>query len=175
MIIQVASIFKLNENKTFTDAEILEATNLLKTNFYFLKWDDLRLFVQQVKLGRYNDIYNRWDMPTFFQMLQRYCDERAEVSTSINKVKQLERNKEPLSPETIELRNEFLRKLDEKKRKTIEIKVPEIDEQQKLVNSWIAEFKKEVGILGGFIDYDGKKLSCEQYCRVKLKEYNENN
>lgn len=175
MLIKVCSLFKLAENKTFSDIEILEATNLIKQEYYFLKWDDLLLFTRQVQLGRYNDIYNRWDLPTFFQMLDRYVAERAETATSINRVKSEELKREPLSPETIKMISDFKRVQDEKRRKSIEISVPEIDESQKLVNGWIEEFKKKVGKINGFLEIDGKMLSCEQFLNYKLEQYNKNN
>ncbi len=175
MLIVLSGLFKLADNKTFSDSEILEATNLLKTQYYFLKWDDLLLFVQQVKLGKYNDIYNRWDMPTFFQMLDRYVEERVQTATTINRVQATERKNEPLSPRTLELIKQFVSKPSPQRAKGYGVINSEKSNVDILVNTWIEEFKKKAGSLRNFLDLNGKKLDIHAFLALKQKEYNENN
>lgn len=171
MFIILAKVFKLAENKTFSDMEIYEATELLKTQYYFLKWDDLLLFVQNVKLGRYNDIYNRWDMPTFFSMLDRYCDERTNTATTINQVKAIEQKREALSEDTLKMIQAFKDKNESDRRARYQVaEAKEMGEAQKLHNEWIADFKKEVGTLAGFITIGEKKLNINEYLEYRNAE-----
>jgi len=168
LLIEVCSVYKVDEHKSLSDEEIKEVVNIILADYFFLKWEDMLLFVKNVKMGKYGKIYGSFDMPTFFMMLETYCENRTAEAASINRVKAEEQKKEPMSDATMKMISEFKAKQSEKRKaQYIVQELKELSEEQKLVNEWIADFKKQVGYLQGFLEVDGKMLSIEQYLRYR--------
>lgn len=167
-MVEFCSIYKVDDSKSLTDNEIKEVVQIILADYFFLKWDDMLIFLKNAKKGTYGKIYGSLDMPTFFQMLDTYCDNRREVAQAINRVKAEEYKREELSSDTMKMIQEFKDKQAAKRRKEYEVtELKELSSEQKLVNSWIADFKKQVGYLQGFLEVDGKKMSIEQYLRYR--------
>jgi hypothetical protein len=172
LLIEVCSVYKVDEHKSLSDEEIKEVVNIILADYFFLKWEDMLLFVKNVKMGKYGKIYGSFDMPTFFMMLETYCENRTLEAATINRVKAEEQKREPMSEATIKMIAEFKAKQSEKRKAQFQVQeLKELSDEQKLVNEWIAEFKSKVGYLQGFLEVDGKMLSIEQYLRLKQREY----
>ena len=168
LMVEFCSIYKVDDSKSLTDNEIKEVVQIILADYFFLKWDDMLIFLKNAKKGAYGKIYGSLDMPTFFQMLDTYCDNRREVAQAINRVKAEQHKREELSADTMKMIQEFKDKQAAKRRKEYEVtELKELSSEQKLVNSWIADFKKQVGYLQGFLEVDGKKMSIEQYLRYR--------
>ena len=171
LLIEFCSIYKVDEQKSLSDAEITEIVGIILTDFFFLKWDDMLLFLKNAKMGKYGKIYGNLDMPTFFQMLESYCEHRTVEAQAINRVKAEEQKREPMSETTIKMIAEFKAKQAEKRKaQYITTETKELSEEQKKINEWISEFKEKVGYLQGFLEVNGKQLSIEQYLKYRYEE-----
>lgn len=170
LLVEFCSIYKVDESKNISDAEIKEIVNIILTDYYFLKWDDLLLFLKNAKKGIYGKIYGSLDMPTFFQMLESYCENRKEQAQAINRVKALDQKREPMSETTLKMINEFKEKQAEKRRKAyVTNEVKELSDEQKLINEWMQDFKRLTGepTFKGFVNINGKNLGINEYLEYR--------
>ena len=170
LVIELCSIYKVDEIKNISDNEIKEIVNIILSDYFFLKWEDMLLFLKNAKMGKYGKIYGSLDMPTFFQMLETYCENRSQEASTINRVKAIEQKREPMSEATIKMIAEFkMKQAEKRKAQYITNEVREQGEEQKLINEWIKEFKDKVGYLQGFLEVEGKMLSIEQYLKYRYE------
>ena len=174
-MIEFSSIYKIDDSKNLSDEEIKTCVNILLTDYYWLKYEDFAMFLKNARMGKYGKIYGSLDTPTFFQMLGQYCDERVEVSKEINRVAIEKESRTPISPETQALIDDFKKQLQEKKVKRMNFsdEIPEMREQQKQMNKYIAEFKKKVGHCSGFLEVNGKMLGINEYLEFRYNEEKE--
>lgn len=170
LVIELCSIYKVDESKNISDNEIKEIVNIILSDYFFLKWEDMLLFLKNAKMGKYGKIYGSLDMPTFFQMLETYCENRSQEAATINRVKAIEQKKEPMSEATIKMIAEFkMKQAEKRKAQYITNEVKQLSEEQKIINEWINEFKDKVGYLQGFLEVEGKMLSIEQYLKYRYE------
>lgn len=164
-MIEFCSIYKIDDNKSLSDEEIKECVQILINDFKFLKKDDFLVFQRRAKRGLYGNLFGYFDMPTFFQMLESYCQSRAEEATKINKVKVAELNKEPMSEKTQKLIKETIEKL--KPKKVIQESHYQQTDEEKLHSEWHREFYT---LSNGrqFLEIDGKKLNVNEYIKHKF-------
>ena len=169
-VIEFCSIYKVDESKSISDTEIKEIVNIILSDYFFLKWEDLLLFLKNAKMGKFGKIYGSLDMPTFFQMLETYCEQRTTEAQAINRVKAEEQKREPMSEATLKMINDFKQKQAEKRRKAYVIQeAKEMSEQQKLINEWMQDFKKLSGEVTykGFVEIDGKMMGINEYLEYR--------
>jgi len=170
LVIEFCSIYKVDESKSISDTEIKEIVNIILSDYFFLKWEDLLLFLKNAKMGKFGKIYGSLDMPTFFQMLETYCEQRTMEAQAINRVKAEEQKREPMSEATLKMINDFKQKQAEKRRKAYVIhEAKEMSEQQKLINEWMQDFKKLSGEVTykGFVEIDGKMMGINEYLEYR--------
>jgi len=172
-IIEFCSIYKLDDGKIMNESERMQCSDLILEKYYYLKEDDIRLFITNCKMGLYGKPFGSVDMPFFFQALKTYADDRQGIAETINQVKAIEAKREALSEDTMRMIAEFKAKEELKRRAKYEAKeAKEMSEEQKLINTWIADFKKEVGNLQGFISVEGKKLDIGEYLNYRNEKEN---
>ena len=131
------------------------------------------LFLKNAKMGKYGKIYGSLDMPTFFQMLETYCEQRTTEAQAINRVKAEDQKREPISEATMKMIAEFKEKQAEKRRKQYivnEVKVQ--SEEQKKINEWMQDFKKLTGEVTykGFAEINGKMMGINEYLEYRNEE-----
>lgn len=173
LIIEFCSIYKVDEQKSLTDTEINEIANIILLEYFFLKWEDMLLFLKNAKMGKYGKIYGSLDMPTFFQMLETYCEQRTTEAQAINRVKAEDQKREPISEATMKMIAEFKEKQAEKRRKQYIVnEVKEQSEEQKKINEWMQDFKKLTGEVTykGFAEINGKMMGINEYLEYRNEE-----
>lgn len=67
-----------NVSNTFSDTQINSTSDLIMTEFYWLKPEDFKLCFNNAKIGKYGQLYNRLDGAVIFEWLNTYQNERAE-------------------------------------------------------------------------------------------------
>lgn len=164
-MIEFCAIYKIDDNKSLSDDEIKECVQILINDYKFLKKDDFLLFQRRAKRGLYGNLFGYFDMPTFFQMLESYCQSRVEEATKINKVKVAELNKEPISEKTQKLIKETIEKL--KPKKVIQESNYKQTDEEKLHSEWHREFYN-LSKGNQFLEIDGKKLNVNEYIKHKF-------
>lgn len=172
LLTEFCSIYKLDESKIMTESEQIQCTDILIKDYYYLKQEDLMLFLKNCKRGLYGKPFGSVDMPFFFQCLEQYCETRISVASEQNRVKAIEAKREPISEETQKMINDLKEKL-KPRREYAEPPKREKTEQELLVESWITEFKLKTGEVTtkGFLNVDGKMLGINEYLEYKLKEH----
>lgn len=180
LLVEFCSIYKVDENKNLSDAEISEIVNILTTEYQYInfKWNDLLLFLRNVKMGKYGKIYGSLDMPTFFQMLQTYSDNRIQEATTINQVKAIEQKKEALSEDTLKMIEQYKLEQKVKRAKSYEfMEQSEATYESVLINQWRLDFieihKEEKDYEAkkrGFINIDGVIMSLMSYLQYRNKQ-----
>ena len=156
-----------------SEAERMQCTDLILSEYYFLKEDDIRIFIRNCKMGEYGKPFGSVDMPFFFQALKTYSDNRIQEATTINQVKAIEQKKEALSEDTLKMIQSFKDKNESDRRARYAVaEAKEMSEAQKLHNEWIADFKKEVGTLSGFITIGEKKMNINEYLEYRNEREN---
>lgn len=73
-VANLAISFNITNN--FKEEQIVNLVNDIFEFYSFLTISDIKLFLQQVKLGRFDKNYNRLDAPLLFGYLEEYCQER---------------------------------------------------------------------------------------------------
>jgi hypothetical protein len=73
-VANLAVSFNITNN--FKEEQIINLVNDIFEFYSFLTISDIKLFLQQVKLGRFDKNYNRLDAPLLFGYLEEYCQER---------------------------------------------------------------------------------------------------
>lgn len=68
-----------NIGKTMNDEQIVFVVETIKTDYYFIRPDELKYCFNQAKKGRYGQIYDRIDCATICQWIDKYLVERLEV------------------------------------------------------------------------------------------------
>jgi hypothetical protein len=125
-------------------------------------------FQRMVKKGKFGKIYGSFDMPTFFQWLDTFCEMRTVKISDEKRLDAVKVTREPFSQKTKEMYSELLEKLKPKKVFT-ESKI-EVSEEQKIINGWIEDFKKKAGKINGFIEYEGKMVGIHEYLEIRNAE-----
>jgi hypothetical protein len=164
-MIEFCSIYKIDDNKSLSDDEIKECVQILIYDYKSLKKEDFLLFQRRAKRGLYGNLFGYFDMPTFFNMLEQYCQSRVDEAVKINKVKIAEINKEPISEKTQKLLKETIEKL--KSKKVIKQSNYQPTEEQKMHSNWRNEFYT---LTKGdqFLDIEGKKYNVDEYLKYKF-------
>lgn len=174
MLTEFCSIYKLDASKIMTEDEQMQCSDIIIRDYFYLKPEDLKLFITHCKRGLYGSPFGSVDMPFFFGCLEKYCETRTNVASEQNRVKAIEAKKEPISEETLKMIAEFKESLSVKKtiaespkRKPTEIEIK--------VNEWIKDFKELTGqaTLKGFTEINGKMLGINEYLEYRANE-NEN-
>ena len=76
----------LNLQYNFTPDQIRQIPNLLKSEeFYSLSIEDIVLLCKRIKIGQYGVLY-RMDIPTFFELLRRYNNEKMGIIIEENEI-----------------------------------------------------------------------------------------
>lgn len=102
-----------NVGKTM-DAEQVKATSdLIAKEFYFLKFDDLKLIFNRMKTGFYGKAYDRIDGQTICLAIREYCEERMNTAEGL----QIEKAKELNQSDTeikylIQVGDDYIRESD---------------------------------------------------------------
>jgi len=81
----------MNVGKQMNTAQVIETSDLIRREFYFLKIEDLKIFFSKFKSGFYGQLFDRLDGQVIMEALRRYCDDRMEVAErlSLNSHKEL--------------------------------------------------------------------------------------
>ena len=143
MLTEFCSIYKLDASKIMSEDEQMQCSDIIIRDYFYLKPEDLKLFITHCKRGLYGSPYGSVDMPFFFQCLEQYCEKRTIVASEQNRVKAIEAKKEPISEETLKMIAEFKEKLSTK-RKIEESTQREPTEMEIKVNEWIKDFKESL-------------------------------
>lgn len=69
-----------NLKHELTNFHLKQLSRLILREYYYLNIADFHVFIDNVALGRYGDVYNKLDVITIFQFLNKYIDERHEVA-----------------------------------------------------------------------------------------------
>ena len=174
MLTEFCSIYKLDSSKIMSEDEQMQCSDIIIKDYYFLKLEDLKLFITHCKRGLYGSPFGSVDMPFFFGCLEKYCETRTNVASEQNRVKAIEAKKEPISEETLKMISELKEKLSTKK-KIEESTQRQPTEMEVKVNEWIKDFKELTGgtTLKGFAKINGKMLGINEYLEYRANE-NEN-
>jgi hypothetical protein len=184
-VANLAVSFNITNN--FKEEQIVNLVNDIFEFYSFLTISDIKLFLQQVKLGRFDKNYNRLDAPLLFGYLEEYCQERLIA---------IENDNENLKRQTntnLAIENKNLLKLiapiinqQEKERKHVkELKeyqlrskkevAKNIEEQQAVqlrIHKIFCDLHKKQGNKGGamYVNYNGKILDFEAFYNEVINE-----
>lgn len=109
----------IDANKTMQADDIMEAVDLILTDYYFLKDTELAYIARMIKLGKYGDFGYRFKIPELFSAIRtydeterarflnygrdeninrtQYEDESSRVSLKSKKLNEIERSKHILA------------------------------------------------------------------------------
>ena len=96
IIADLALFFSVGKGMDRKQAE--ETSRLLLKEYYFLKVEDLKLFSDNFKLGKYGTIFDRIDGNVILEKLALYCNDRSEKAEAIS----LQKHKELIQAENKE-------------------------------------------------------------------------
>lgn len=91
-----ATVKYFSVGKTMNSFQLGETARLILQEFYYLKFEDLRVFFERLKTGFYGETYDRIDGNVIMVNLRKYCEERFELcgQIQIQKHKQIEKDNE---------------------------------------------------------------------------------
>lgn len=161
-----------------SEAERMQCTDLILSEYYFLKEDDIRIFIRNCKMGEYGKPFGSVDMPFFFQALKTYSDNRIQEATTINQVKAIEQKKEALSEDTLKMIEQYKLEQKVKRAKSYEfMEQSEATSESVLINQWRLDFieihKEEKDYEAkkrGFINIDGIIMNLMSYLQYRNKQ-----
>jgi hypothetical protein len=76
-----------NVGKTMNDMQVVFVVNGIKSDYYFLKPEELKYCFENAKKGRYGTMYDRIDAAVIFGWLDEYMKERTELAYLENEEK----------------------------------------------------------------------------------------
>lgn len=82
VIADLVSFFNLGKN--MNDQQIKQTSQLIISEYWFLKPEDFKLCFNQAKKGRYGKVFDRIDGMVIMEWLNQYCLERTEVADEMN-------------------------------------------------------------------------------------------
>jgi hypothetical protein len=171
-----------NIGKTMNAMQVAFTVEAIKTDYYFLKIEELKFCFTEAKKGRYGIMYDRIDCAVICEWIGKYLETRMELSYKHN----IEEQKKYITGENkigevlVKMNVEF--KVDAKK---IEKKIPRaLTEQEILINNILKEFdiifskeedelfkngkKKPMGTR--FISYKNKTVNQSEYLECRISE-----
>lgn len=179
-----------NVGKNMSDTQISFVRETIKTDYWYLKLDELKYIFNQAKKGRYGKVYDRVDCAIICEWLDQYVLERDEIVTEKRVAEQ--RFQETIKPDEDSPVISFATILADLKKKEIEElqnevvdrnlidrPIRQMTEQENLVQEIFKEFEtlyrdqddirppKEPG---RFVRYADKLLDIESFLRLKLEE-----
>lgn len=66
------------------DQQIKQTSQLIISEYWFLKPEDFKLCFNQAKKGHYGKVFDRIDGMVIMEWLNQYCQQRTEVADDIN-------------------------------------------------------------------------------------------
>lgn len=75
----------MNVGKQMTPKQVVETSELICGEFYFLKIDDLKIFFAKFKSGAYGQLYDRLDGQVIMSALRQYVEDRMVVAEQVVK------------------------------------------------------------------------------------------
>lgn len=102
-----------NVGKTMDGEQIKATSDLIAKEFYYLKFDDLKLIFNRMKTGFYGKAYDRIDGQTICLAIREYCEERSNTAETLY----LEKAKEFKQAETeikylVQVGEDYIRESD---------------------------------------------------------------
>lgn len=102
-----------NVGKTMDAQQVQVTSDLIAKEFYFLKFDDLKLIFNRMKTGFYGKAYDRIDGQTICLAIREYCEERSNTAETLY----LEKAKELKQAETdvkylVQVGEDYIRESD---------------------------------------------------------------
>lgn len=165
-------VMSFNVGKTMNEYQLADAVNLVKNEYYFLKPSELQYCFNQAKLGRYGQLYDRIDVSVIVNFIEKYLEERMNVVIEENTNKNKEYNSGVMDEKVVEKLKALLNSVNTEKKPEPKQTEAEID----VFKGFVDEFGKlalrsEIeGANGRFVDYKGKILNVDEYCRMRYKE-----
>lgn len=179
MILDCATFFNIGKNMNMS--QVNETIRLIRHEYYYLKIDDFRLFFENIKLGLYGKLYDRFDGAIILEWLSEYSNNRFAESENIQRKIQKERSNVNIY-ETVH--SEGMRKVFEKVRSDIEDKVAIREVQQKvdlvfddlatmMENYWEKRKAKKSYTISSvtFAFCYGREYSREEFLKRKYRQY----
>lgn len=173
-------IESFNIGKTMNDVQVNFTIEAIKTDYYFLKIEELKFCFNEARKGRYGTMYDRIDCAVICGWIEKYLETRIEIAYEQNMKEQKLK-----SISTVEAFSEIAPALkfsvnEEKEFKKI-VKRPELIEYENKIQSIMKEFdaihereEKEYYKSGTrFVNYNKKRLTQSEFLELRLKEINE--
>lgn len=184
-------VTSFNVGKTMSDVQISFVRETLKTDYYYLKLDEVRFVFNQAKKGKYGQVYDRIDCAIICGWLDQYVSERDQIITE-KRIHEKKLAEKTVVPDENSVVADFAAMVAELKKKEIEelrevvinrnlIEPPkrERTENEILVQEIMAEFdllhrEHKCGVMEAvrLITYEGKQTDCNTFLRIKLEEMN---
>ncbi len=178
-------IESFNVGKTMNQMQVIFVVNAIKSDYYFLKIEELKYCFEQAKKGRYGTMFDRIDAAVIFGWIDKYLEERTEMAY-IDNIEKQKKNKE-LKPDIVILKalKSIVEKFPQEER-SIDLNLisPEKRERtpeeilvQKLFNEFDSLYLNQPVNKNSpiaIVDYNGKKLTANEFVLMRVEEINAN-
>lgn len=174
-----------NITNNFKEEQIINLVNDIFEFYSFLTISDIKLFLQQVKLGKFDKNYNRLDAPLLFGYLEEYCQNRLVAIENDNDKYKSQNNSldnsillEKIAP--LFNQQEKGRKHSEELKEFQQRAIEKIKLEQEAIDGYVSKVRKdfeELHKLQGsiqsaimFVNYRKKQMTFEDYYSAIYEE-----
>jgi len=174
----------LSVGKSMGASQINTTADLILENMSIYKPDYFALCFKNAKMGAYGKQYDRMDGQIIFEWLNQFNkDYCAEIEQArINETKRL--NAKPIGipdpvtsigePKGVPMPEYFKETIAGMGKKEVVLKLYEVSEEQKQINSYVKEFNAihdEQGLSDGkrFINYGGRMIDVAEYIQIRVE------
>lgn len=184
-------VSSFNVGKTMNDTQISFVRETLKSDYFYLKLDEIKFVFNQAKKGKFGITYDRIDCAVICGWLDQYISDRDQILTE-KRIHEKKLAEKIVVPDENSVVADFAAMISELKKKEIEeLKEVVVErvfndkpkrektEQEILVQEIIKEFdllhqEQNLGSSESIrtINYNNKRVDCNLFLKMKLEEMN---
>lgn len=170
-VLKLASKFKMSDEKNLNEDDAGDIAELILHQYWFLKLAEIRVFFERATMGKYGQVYDRFEQQTLFVWLEKYLQEReyeiARAREQKHKEQELPRDLSELDPKAAtalrEVINAFKRPLAAKIAAT-EIKPDNVNPYEHRFNRLLEWFPNLPKVVDRWVRiYKVKDYSADQF------------
>lgn len=166
-----------NIGKTMNAMQVAFAVETIKTDYYFLKIEELKFCFLEAKKGRYGTMYDRIDCAIICEWIEKYLTQRVQLAYDKNHNEHKQLKPTDIHPKITSMMQTLIESVDPVNMDLVTPKRRELTEQEIIIQDILKEFDSLPEIPGSIaamkiIDYNGKKLTQSEYLEERLGEIN---